>query len=493
MMEHYKLLINGQWVESSNKDFIPTTNPFSQETWAYIAQASEEDVEKAIEAANSAFEKWKNVSGKERALMLLKLADVLEENAERMAILESKDNGKVIRETLNQMHFAARNYRFFAGYADKIYGETIPLDNMDLLNYTLRKPLGVAALITSWNSPITILANKLAPALAAGNTVIIKPSEYTSVTTLEFGKLLQEAGFPDGVVNIVTGDAKVGDYLTKSSKIQKISFTGGTSTGKIISKNASENLVANTLELGGKSPNIVFEDANLEAALTGAIAGIFGASGQTCIAGSRLLVQKSIYEDFVQKVVTKARSIKLGDPLNPETEMGPVANESQFKRINESINRAKKEGAKQVLGADSFQSDNPELSKGYFVPPTIFADVDNNSFIAKEEVFGPVLSIIPFEDDKNALEIANESEYGLAAGIWTSDLQRAHRLSNELQAGTIWVNTYRTSAAQAPFGGVKMSGRGKERGWHALLEYTQVKNVMINLSNNVRDPFTIQS
>ncbi|SDI83280.1 aldehyde dehydrogenase [Paenibacillus naphthalenovorans] len=488
----YQMLIHGQWVDSSTKERFPTSNPFNQEIWATIPQASEDDVSQAIEGARKAFDtSWKKVSGLQRAQLLMKLADLLDENAARIAGIETTDNGKVIRETRNQMHFAARNYRFFAGYADKLNGEVIPLDNPSLFDYTLREPLGVAVLITSWNSPIALLTNKLAPALAAGNTVIIKPSEHTSATTLEFGKLIQQAGFPDGVVNIVTGDHRVGNFLTRNPAVNKISFTGGAETGKLIARNASQHLIPVTLELGGKSPNIIFDDADINAAVIGAVAGIYGASGQTCIAGSRLLVQRSVYDEVIQKVVDKARTIRLGNPLNPSTEMGPAANKPQYDRILSMIEKGKEDGAKLVYGGHPVSEG--EMKHGYFIAPTIFVDVQNHSTIAQEEIFGPVLSVIPFEDQEEAVKIANESRYGLASGIWTSDVKRVHRLARQIQAGTVWVNTYRTSAAQAPFGGVKMSGYGRERGWHALMDYTQIKNVMINLSDDARDPFSMQT
>ncbi|MFC4025223.1 aldehyde dehydrogenase [Oceanobacillus longus] len=492
-IDKYNLYINGRWREGEEREYFSSVNPFNQKEWAKITQASSKDVHDAVDAASKAFDSWKNVSGKERAQLLNNLAELIERNLNKLAILESTDNGKVIRETLTQMNFAARNYRFFAGYADKIYGKTIPLDNNDLFNYTKREPLGVVALITSWNSPISILTNKLAPALATGNTVVIKPSEHASATTLELAKLIDEAGFPPGVVNVVTGDYKTGNELTQSAKIQKVSFTGGTETGKIIAKNASTNLVKNTLELGGKSPNIIFEDANLNAALSGAMAGIFGASGQTCIAGSRLLVQESIYDNFLERLIEKASHIKLGNPLEMDTEMGPVATENQFKMIQKIIKESFKPETKVVLGYEHFKDQLQQLEGGYFIPPTILAPVDNESIIAQKEIFGPVLCVIPFKDESDGIRKANETQFGLAAGIWTENIKKAHRVANEIQAGTIWINTYRSTAAQAPFGGFKSSGYGKERGEEALYEYTQVKNIMVNLSNDERDPFSIQN
>ena len=492
MNNDYKMLINGKWVNSSIGERLETVNPYNQEVWATIPQASEQDIDEAVSAARKTFDQtWKKIRGSERANLLMKLADLLDRDAERMSILETTDNGKVIRETKNQMHFSARGYRFFGGCTDKLYGDVIPLDNPQLFDFTRREPLGVAVLITSWNSPIQLLTNKLAPALAAGNAVVIKPSESASITTLELGKLIQEAGFPDGVVNIVTGDGRVGDYLTKKSNINKISFTGGTETGRRISLNASQNLVPVTLELGGKSPNIIFSDAEIDKAVVGAIAGIFGAAGQTCIAGSRLLVQNSIYDEVVSKLIDRAQTIKLGNPLDQSTEMGPAANEVQYNRILSMIEEGKKAGAEVVLGGKAAKGQG--LEKGYFIAPTIFTNVDNKMLIAREEIFGPVLSIIPFSDEDEALHIANDSKYGLASGIWTTDMRKVHRFTRDIEAGTVWVNTYRTAAPQAPFGGVKMSGYGRERSWDTLFEYTHVKNVMINFSRDNRDPFSLQT
>jgi len=492
MMAKYQMLIGGGWVDGSTGERLASINPFNQEAWATIPQASEDDANRALSSAREAFENgWGDVNGLRRAQLMTKLADLIEANASRMARLETKDNGKVIRETQNQVRFSARNYRFFAGYADKLYGEVIPLDNTDLFDYTLREPFGVVVLIIAWNSPMQLLANKLAPALAAGNTVVVKPSEHASVTTLELGKLVEKAGFPDGVVNIVTGNGRVGDFLTRSPSVEKISFTGGPQTGRIIASNASQNLVPTTLELGGKSPNIVFADANLERAINGAVAGIFGAAGQTCIAGSRLLIQRPVYGEVVDEVASRARKICLGDPLNPDTEMGPVANEAQYERILELIDAGKAQGAEVAAGGEPVRGD--DFDRGFFIAPTVFANVDNRMTIAQEEIFGPVLSTIPFDDEEQAIEIANSTRYGLASGLWTRDFSRAHRLSHSIHAGTVWVNTYRGAAAQAPFGGVKQSGYGRERGQHALVEYTRVKNVMADLSQSTSDPFSIRS
>lgn len=489
-MKLYSAFINGEWVESESKETIDSYNPYSQEVWANFPKMTAKDVECAIVAASKAFVQWKKTNGLDRATLLNKLADLMEKKADELAIIESTDNGKVIRETKNQVRFAARNYRYFAGYADKLQGDLIPLDNNELLDYTIREPLGVCALITAWNSPLSLLANKLAPALATGNTVVIKPSEQATISTLEFAKLVEEAGFPAGVVNVVTGDGLTGASLTQHPQVAKVSFTGGVQTARAISRAASENLIPVTLELGGKSPNIIFDDCNLEEAITGALAGIFGAAGQTCIAGSRLLVHRSVLEEVKNSLVEQTKEIKLGNPLEESTEMGPVANVQQLNKIREMIHSGINEGAELLCGGLEASEVN---SKGYFIKPTIFYTENPKLSIACEEVFGPVLVIIPFETTSEAISIANDSQYGLAAGIWTRDIKKAHKIASELEAGNIWINTYRTSQVGAPFGGIKYSGHGRERSWHALYDYTFIKNVMVNLSDSKRDPFSMQT
>lgn len=471
---------------------FPTLNPFNQKSWATIAQADKTDVSAAVAAAREAFDhRWRGVPGIERARLMNRLADLIERDADRLGTLESTDNGKVVRETRAQMRFCARVFRFFAGYADKIFGKVIPLDRPDVFDYATLEPLGVIGVITAWNSPIALLANKVPAALAAGNTVVVKPSEHASVTTLEFAKLVEEAGFPKGVFNVVTGDVRTGKALVEGGGLDKISFTGSSHGGREIAAAAGRNLTPVILELGGKSPNIIFEDADIPKATVGALAGIFAATGQTCIAGSRLLVQRPVYAAVVEELARRAEKIKLGDPLDLATEMGTAANQPQFERILSFIDSARRDGARLVTGGEAAR--DGILRDGLFVKPTIFADVHNQMRVAREEIFGPVLSVIPFDTEEEAIAIGNDQAFGLASGIWTQNLNRMHRVSAALRAGMVWVNTYRAVAVQTPFGGVKDSGYGRERGEEGLREFLTTKNVMINLSEADRDPFQVQT
>ena len=491
MAQTYQLFIDGKWQAASDGATIPAINPFNQEIHAYIAVATISDVEQATRAARRAFDsQWSKTTAGQRAALMNKLADLIDADASRLALLETTDNGKVIRETSSQMTYAARLFRYYAGWADKVTGDLVPLDSGDTAGLVMREAIGVIACITAWNSPVAILCNTLPAALAAGNCVIVKPSEHASVTTLEIARLAEKAGFPAGVVQVITGAAETGMALTASSLIDKISFTGSPGVGRAIAQAGAANLKPVCLELGGKSPNIVFDDADFDRALVGALAGIFGATGQTCIAGSRLLVQRGVYDRMVEGLAARAAQIKLGDPRLPETEMGTAANEPQFNKILSFIEAAKGDGARLVAGGG--RADGPGLEKGFFVQPTIFADVRNDMKVAAEEIFGPVLSIIPFDDEDEAVSIANDTPYGLASGVWSQNIDRCMRMMRAVRSGVVWVNTYRVAAPQLPFGGMKDSGYGRVRGAAGLLEWTQTKTVFIDYSGDKRDPFAMK-
>lgn len=484
LADYRKLFIGGEWTPASGAEF-PSIDPYHRQAWAVVGTATTEDVDHAVSVARKAFRDWRRMGVYERAKLLFAFADALERETDRLAEIETRDNGKLYKENRNQIGFAVRNFRFMAGMADKLTGETKPLDNPMFLDFTVREPRGVVVLLAPWNSPIQTLSNKLAPALTAGNTVIIKPSEHTSASTLELGRIFRSVGFPDGVVNVVTGAAETGAALTRHAGVDMISFTGGVGNARHIAANAARNVIPLTMELGGKGANIIFEDADLDRAIPGAVSGIYAAAGQTCVAGSRLLVQQSIYDQVIEQVAKRAGSIRLGDPMAEDTQMGPAAHEGQFKHVLRMIDEAVADGAELVTGG------KPAFEEGWFVQPTLFGRVTPTMRLAQNEVFGPVLAATPFSDEEEAIEIANGTDFGLAGGLWTSDLNRAHRVARELESGTVWINTYRTSAAQAPFGGVKRSGYGRERGVEGLMEYTRVKNTMLDLSDTVRDPFVL--
>ena len=410
--------------------------------WAEIAKGNEEDVNLAVIAAKNAFEEhWEPMKPTERGKILVRLAELIEREAPRLGEIEVKDNGKLFAEMGAQTKYLAEWYRYFGGLADKVEGSVIPIDKPGMLNYTKYEPFGVVGLITPWNSPLLLLAWKLAPALAAGNTAVIKPSEFTSASTLEFMNLVEEAGFPSGVVNCVTGfGLEVGQPLVDHRDVSKIAFTGSDISGQKIYESAAKKIMPVTLELGGKSPNIVFDDADMDAAVMGVISGIFAATGQTCIAGSRLLLHEGIHDEFVSKLVSVAKEASIGDPMMESTNVGPVTTEPQFKKIIDYIDIAKNEGDTCVLGGKKY--DGPGSKGQRFVEPTIFTNVKNTMRIAQEEVFGPVLSIISFKDEKEAIQIGNDILFGLAAGVWASNIGRALRMADKLKAGTIWVNTY---------------------------------------------------
>ena len=491
-MKSYELYIDGCWTKSCSNKFFETENPYTGEVWAKISRGNFDDIDKAVRAARCAFEgAWGQVKATERGKLLTKLASLVERDAKKLGEIEVRDNGKLIAEMGGQTKYLAEWYRYYGGLADKIEGSVIPSDKPGIFNFTKYEPLGVVGMITPWNSPLLLLAWKLAPALAAGNTAVIKPSEFTSASTLEFMNLIEEAGFPKGVVNTVTGfGIEVGAPLVDHPEVDKIAFTGSDISGQKIYEAAAKKIMPVTLELGGKSPNIVFEDADFEASVMGAISGIFAATGQTCIAGSRLLVQKSIHDKFVNRLVEVAKDANIGDPMSLETHVGPVTTRPQYEKIMEYIDIAIKEKATCVLGGKAYKG--PGSKGNQFIEPTIFTGVNNQMRIAQEEVFGPILSVIPFTDEEEAIKIGNDIDFGLAAGVWTNDIGRALRMSEKLRAGTIWVNTYRAVSFTSPFGGYKRSGEGRESGKEAIKEFLQVKSVWIAQETTTANPFVMR-
>jgi (Z)-2-((N-methylformamido)methylene)-5-hydroxybutyrolactone dehydrogenase len=488
----YGLYIGGKHVQPEGAPRLPVNNPATGEQWATIVNARAQDVDKAVGAARAAFDNtWSRTSPAARARLLNRLADVIEARARELAEIEVQDNGKLLREMYAQLKAIPGWYRYYAGLADKIQGSTIPHERPSLFNYTVREPYGVIGCITPWNSPLLLGSFTLAPALAAGNTVVVKPSEHASVSTLELARCFEEAGFPPGVFNVVTGlGLPAGDALARHKGIGVVVFTGSGQAGASVAAAAVGHFAEVVLELGGKSPNIIFEDAPLDAAVSGILSGIFAASGQTCIAGSRVLVQRPVYNQVLERLEARARKIRLGNPLADETEMGPIANEPQYRKVLSYFDVARADGARVVMGARA--ADGAELQRGLYVEPTILADVRNDMRIAREEVFGPVLSLIPFEYVDEAIAIANDTEYGLASGVWTTNLSLAHQVARRLQAGTVWINTYRALAPTMPFGGYKSSGLGRENGLEAMHEFTQVKSVWIETEPSAGDPFSIK-
>jgi acyl-CoA reductase-like NAD-dependent aldehyde dehydrogenase len=480
--------IDGGGVEPAARAYLLTDDPFTGKPWARIARGTREDVAAAVAAARNAYAQgpWPAMTPSERGRLLWKLGDAITANAERLAEIERRDNGKLASEVGAQIRYMGDYFRYYAGLADKVHSAVIPTDKKGVFAYTKYEPKGVIAIITPWNSPLTLTSWKLAPALAAGCTAVVKPSEFTSASMLELARLLTEAGLPKGVLNVVTGlGAEVGEPLVTHPDVAHVGFTGGDAAGRRIYELAARGLKTVTLELGGKSPNIVFDDADLAQAVKGVVSGIFAASGQSCQAGSRLLVQESIHDRFIAMLVEFMSDVKLGDPALPDTQMGPISTRPQFEKILGYIDIGKQEGAKCVLGGRA----RSDLGAGWFVEPTIFTGVRNDMRIAQEEIFGPVLAVIPFKDEADAIRIGNDVRFGLAAAVWTKDLHRAMMLTDKLRAGTVWVNNYRATSFTSPFGGFKDSGIGRESGMDAIKEYLETKCVWISTDLDVPNPF----
>ena len=483
-MKTYQHYIDGKYVDPARGEWFDSIDPYRGEVWARVPRGTAADVDRAVSAAKAALTSgdWPKMTATQRGKLMRRLGDLVADNAERLAETEVRDNGKLLSEMLGQLRYHPEWWYYFAGLADKIEGATVPIDKPDHLAFTTYEPVGVVGAITAWNSPLLFIAWKCAPALAAGCTVVVKPSEFTSASTLEYAALTKEAGFPDGVFNVVAGlGQEAGAALVDHPDVSKITFTGSDKTGAAIYAQAAKTIKRVSLELGGKSPNIIFDDANLDAACAGAVSGIFAATGQTCIAGSRLLVQNSVRDEVSRRLVEIARTARIGDPMKPETNIGPVTTEPQFRKIREYIEIGRQEGAEVLFGGGT--PAGPEILGSKFVEPTIFANVRNDMRIAQEEIFGPVLSIIGFDDEDEAVEIGNDIAFGLAAGVWTQNIGRAVRMSRRLKAGTVWVNTYRAISYMMPFGGVKRSGIGRESGIESIREYLSTKSVWINTSD----------
>jgi len=491
-LKQYQMYIDGQWVDSQDGKTFTSTNPATGKAWAEVPEASEADVNRAVEAAHRAFTKgpWSSMTATARGKLMRRLADALSEHSESLGRCETIDTGKLFKETRWQANYISDFFHYYAGLADKVCGETLPIDKPDMMTMTLREPLGVVAAVVPWNSQLFLVAVKIGPALAAGNTVVLKASEHASAPMLEFARVFEEVGFPPGVFNVVTGHGEpCGRTLTRHPLVDRISFTGGPETARHVMRNAAENFAQVSLELGGKSPVIIFEDADLESAVNGVLLSIFSASGQSCVAGSRLLLHESIHDEVLARVTDKAAKIRIGDPLDDASQMGPLATQAQIDNIHATVADATANGATLIYGGKTPQGH----SNGWYIEPTIVDCPNQQIGIVQNELFGPVVSALTFHDEADALSQANDTRFGLAAGIFTRDVGRALRVSKAVRAGIVWVNTYRMVSPLAPFGGYKDSGYGRESGMEAIYDYTRPKTVWLNTSAEpITDPFVMR-
>lgn len=486
------MYVDGAWVDAEGGKTFDSLNPSTGQAWASIPAASEADVNKAVEAAHRAFSEgpWSTMLATERGVLLRQLAEAMKEHSEELGRTETVDTGKLFSETRWQATYLSNYYHYYAGLADKVHGDTLPIDKPNMWAMTIREPLGVVAAVVPWNSQLFLVAVKIAPALAAGNTIVLKASEHASAAMLEFGKVIEAAGFPPGVVNIVSGMGDpCGSALTRHPLVDRISFTGGLATAQQIIRNSAENFAEVSLELGGKSPMLIFDDIDINNAVNGILLSIFSATGQSCVAGSRLLIQEGIYDQLIEKVAARAAQIRIGDPLDPDSQMGPLATPAQLEKIEKTVANALANGGTLINGGKQ-----PDIEgDGLYYEPTIVACPSQDLDIVREEMFGPVLSVLRFSDEAEAIRLANDTRFGLAAGVFTRDIGRALRVTKMLRAGIVWVNTYRMVSPMAPFGGFKDSGHGRESGFEAIYDYTRVKSVWLNTSPDpIDDPFRMQ-
>ncbi|MCL8000150.1 aldehyde dehydrogenase [Brucella sp. 21LCYQ03] len=489
-----KLFIGGQFVEPLNGKFIASYDPTTGKPWYEFGQGDADDVNAAVIAATEAFQnpEWRHMTQTDRGALVRRLAELVRANADALADIETRDNGKLLKETRAQMRSMPDSYHYFAGMADKLQGDTIPINRSETLNFNLREPLGVIGMITPWNSPLMLLTGTLAPCLAIGNTVVIKPSEHATASTLALAELIHEAGFPAGVVNVITGTgASAGDPLTRHPGIAKYVFTGSTATGRRIAGNAAQNLVPCSMELGGKSPHVVFSDVDIEHAVNGVVSGVFAAAGQTCVAGSRCFVEANVYDRFIDALVARTSKIRVGLPTVDDTDIGPLALADQLTKVESYVASGIKDGAKAAVGGRRPKLEG-DANGGWYFEPTVMIDAHNDMSFMRDEIFGPVVGVMPFRDEGEMISLANDTNYGLASGIWTKDIDRALRFATRIEAGTVWVNTYRSASFMSANGGFKESGYGRRGGFEVMHEFSRLKNIIIDYSGAMQDPFVIR-